>query len=418
MKKIHLILCAGVLALAAISCGRDVQPAKPMSAPEVKQKLVTTATDVLKEVDPDNWKDWGQTGLKLIGALQQVEEGNMESLGEDLEAAMESIVTNDKQTIITTLIRLSLLKGDIVVEDNAFKYTKSNKQLNLTYEFEGKTYKAQLESSGESGDGIVVRERMYEEFQNDQLVSSETRITKLVVPAKAAIHVTENGKLFLDAVVNPEVEDKNKNGYLDENDVVKGSAVIQIPGYELTLDDLSVSDEGATAAVELTHGNKAVLSVDAEVEMDLFIEQVKAVTVNSRPDDISGTVKLMDGTAIIKADVDLQDLLGAEMYYATKEEAEKVAAVFAKNAKMDLYFDNNPTIQASLCFLVEQHESSWEITPGMHLYDGSADVPVDVFFDMTDEVWKPLNDDATSFLGKLTLYFHDLLPKHVTDSML
>ena len=41
MKKLHLILCAGILALAAVSCKKDaqpVEPAKPMSATEIKQK--------------------------------------------------------------------------------------------------------------------------------------------------------------------------------------------------------------------------------------------------------------------------------------------------------------------------------------------------------------------------------------------
>ncbi len=71
MKKLYLILCAGILALAAVSCKKDaqpVEPAKPMSATEIKQKLANTAVDAIKEVDPDNWNAWAQTGLKLASA--------------------------------------------------------------------------------------------------------------------------------------------------------------------------------------------------------------------------------------------------------------------------------------------------------------------------------------------------------------
>ena len=414
MKKLYLILCAGILAFAAASCGKDVPPAKPMTAPEVKQKLSDTAVDALKEVDPDLWKDWGQSGLKLVNALQKVEKGNLEDLSDDLDAVMRSVVTKDKKTTVTLLLKLSQFKGDITVVNNAFQYTKSNNPLNLTYVFEGKTYKAQLESSGESGDGILLREREDDVIGSEE--ESEVQILKLVVPAKAAIHVTENGKLFLDAVINPVIEDKNKNGILDDTDAIKGTATIQIPDYSLALNSLSISGEGVTAALDLSHGSKKVLSVEADVEMDLFIERVKAaldeITVNTKPDDITGTVSILGGAALLKAEIDMGDLLNAETHYATEAEARKVAAVFTKNAKADLYFDNNPTVQASLCFLVEQDDKDrWEIVPGLHLYDGSADVPVFEFFDLTEDVWKPVTGEAASFMSKISKYFGDSLPQ-------
>lgn len=414
MKKLYLILCAGILALAAVSCGKDVPSAKPMTAPEVKQKLADTAVDALKEVDPNLWKDWGQSGLKLIGALQNVEEGNLDNLGDDLEAAMRSVVTKDKKTTVTLLLKLSQFKGDITVVNDAFQYTKSNNPLNITYVFEGKTYKAQLESSGESGDGILLRESEHEVFGSEE--ESEVRIIKLVAPAKAAIHVTENGKLFLDAVINPVIEDNNKNGILDDTDAIKGTATIQIPGYSLALNSLSISDEGVTAALDLSHDSKKVLYAEADMEMDLFIERVKAAldetTVNTKLDDITGTVSILGGAALLKADIDMGDLQNAETHYATEAEARKVAAVFTKNAKADLYFDNNPTVQASLCFLVEQDDKElWEIIPGLHLYDGSADVPIVEFFDLTEDVWKPVTGEFASFMSKISKYFGDLLPK-------
>ena len=114
MKKLHLILCAGILALAAVSCKKDaqpVEPAKPMSATEIKQKLANTAVDALNEVDPDNWNAWAQTGLKLYNGIREVEGGNINDLTKDLEEAMTSIVEGDTKTTTTTLIKLSLVKS-------------------------------------------------------------------------------------------------------------------------------------------------------------------------------------------------------------------------------------------------------------------------------------------------------------------
>ncbi len=275
MKKLHLILCAGILALAAVSCKKDaqpVEPAKPMSATEIKQKLANTAVDALNEVDPDNWTGWAQTGMKLVNSLQQVEGGNIQEISDDLRDAMRSIEDKDNITTTIYLLKLSLVKGDITVEDNAFKYTESNNPLNITYVMDGKTYKAQLESEGDNGEGLILFQS-----EDDSDGRKYVNIEKVFVPTKAAIHVTENGKLFLDVVINPTVEDKDKNGILDENDVIKGTATIQIPGYSLALNDLLVSDKEVKAAVSLSHADKNVLTVDAQANMDLFIERVKAL---------------------------------------------------------------------------------------------------------------------------------------------
>ena len=65
MKKITLI-CAVLATLLAVSCGKDVKPAAPMTSSEIQEKMSTVAVNVLNEVDPDNWKEFGQTGLNLI----------------------------------------------------------------------------------------------------------------------------------------------------------------------------------------------------------------------------------------------------------------------------------------------------------------------------------------------------------------
>lgn len=409
MKKLYLILCAGILALAAVSCKKDaqpVEPAKPMSATELKQKLANTAVDALNEVDPDNWNAWAQTGMKLVNSIRQVGGGNIQEISEDLRDAMTSIVEGDTKTTTTTLIKLSLVKGDITVEDNNFKYTKSNNPLNITYVLDGKTYKAQLESEGDNGDGITVSTREYEPIEAGK---TEVKIVKVAVPTKAAIHVTENGKLFLDAVIYPTVEDKNGNGELDENDAIKGSATIQIPDYTLTLSDLLISDASVKAAISLSHSGKAVLAIDAQASMDLFVERVKSfdqVSLNYIPKSLNGNVSVLGGTALLKANANVEKLQEIKVHYESEDLAKSAAATIAQNLKADLYFDNNPTIQASFCALVEKDlQSGWNVVAGVHLYDGSADVPASEFFDLSEEVWEPVVGKANSFVTKIKDYF-------------
>lgn len=409
MKKLYLILCAGLLALAAVSCKKDaqpVEPAKPMSATEIKQKLANTAVDALNEVDPDNWNAWAQTGMKLVNSIRQVEGGNIQEISEDLRDAMTSIVEGDTKTTTTTLIKLSLVKGDITVEDNNFKYTKSNNPLNITYVLDGKTYKAQLESEGDNGDGITVSTREYEPIEAGK---TEVKIVKVAVPTKAAIHVTENGKLFLDAVIYPTVEDKNGNGELDENDAIKGSATIQIPDYTLTLSDLLISDASVKAAISLSHSGKAVLAIDAQASMDLFVERVKSfdqVSLNYIPKSLNGNVSVLGGTALLKANANVEKLQEIKVHYESEDLAKNAAATIAQNLKADLYFDNNPTIQASLCVMVQKNVSEgWDVVAGVHLYDGSADVPASEFFDLSEEVWEPVSGKFSAFLAKINKAF-------------
>ena len=401
MKKLYLILCAGILALAAVSCNKDVKPAKPMSATEIKQKLANTAVDAINEVDPDNWTPWVKTGREVISAFKEVDSGNIDAFRKDLNTAIQSIVEKDGKTFTTTLLQLSLIKGDITVENNAFKYTKSNNLLNITFPYGGKTYKVQVESVGESSDGIIIISREYED---------EVYIAKAVVPTTAALHVTENGKLFLDVVVNPVVEDKNKNGVLDDADAIKGSATIQIPDYSLALNDMYISDLEVKAAVTLSHANKSVLGIFGQADMDLLVERVKAIesySINYIPKALTGNVSILGGTALVKSNVNVEKLpKSLNATYETEDEAKSAAATIAQNLKADLYFDNNPTIQASLCVMVQKNVSTgWDVVAGVHLYDGSADVPASEFFDLRDEVWKPVVGKATSFVTKIKEYF-------------
>lgn len=400
MKKLYLILCAGIVALAAVSCNKDVKPAKPMSATEIKQKLANTAVDAINEVDPDNWTPWVKTGREVISAFKKVDSGNIDAFRKDLNTAIQSIVEKDGKTFTTTLLQLSLIKGDITVENNAFKYTKSNNLLNITFPYGGKTYKVQVESDGESSDGIIIISREYED---------EVNIAKAVVPTTAALHVTENGKLFLDVVVNPVVEDKNKNGVLDDADAIKGSATIQIPDYSLALNDMYISDLEVKAAVTLSHANKSVLGIFGQADMDLLVERVKAIesySINYIPKALTGNVSVLGGTALVKSNANVEKLQKIKVHYESEDLAKSAAATIAQNLKADLYFDNNPTIQASLCVMVQKNVSQgWDVVAGVHLYDGSADVPASEFFDLKDEVWEPVVGKANSFVTKIKEYF-------------
>ena len=409
MKKLYLILCAGILAFAAVSCNKqDVEPAKPMSGTEIKQKLADTAVDALKEVDPKYWENWAETTTGLVDAIKEVEGGNLGEFGDDLQKVMVSTETKDQKTIITTLIKLSLIKGDVTVVDNAFKYTKSDNQFNITYVYNGKTYKAQLESEGENADGIIITEREYEGIEE----GTEIRLVKAVIPTKAAVRVTENGKLFLDVVVTPTVEDKNGNGMLDEGDVIRGSATIQIPDYELTLNDLYITDDEGKGAMRLSHAGKSVLAIEGQAKLDLFVERVKALedySINYIPKEVIGNVSVLGGTALLRADAKVEKLLGVSTKYENEDEAKKAAEAITKNLKADLYFDNNPTIQASLCIIVEKDlVSGWNLVAGVHLYDGSADVPASEFFDFSEDVWKPVSGEASAFIVKFSQYFGKL----------
>ena len=143
--------------------------------------------------------------------------------------------------------------------------------------------------------------------------------------------------------------------------------------------------------------------------MDLFVERVKSfdeVTLNYIPKDLNGNVSVLGGTALLKANANVEKLQEIKVHYESEDLAKSAAATIAQNLKADLYFDNNPTIQASLCVMVQKNVSQgWDVVAGVHLYDGSADVPASEFFDLKDEVWEPVVGKANSFVTKIKEYF-------------
>ena len=415
MKKL-LLFSTALATLLAVSCGKDVKPAAPMTPAEIQEKMSTVAVNVLNEVDPDNYKAWGQSAIKLYTDFRTIG-----AQSEELDLTEMMVKTTEEKSegteIITNIIRLSLFKGDVTVVDNKFVYKESENPFNMTIPSDGKTYKIQMECSGENGDGIILTE-------STRTIEDVTRIrrTGIVVPQKAAAHITQDGKQFMDIEIYPVIEDNNKNGMLDDTDVIKGHATVVIPGYSLTLNDVNATNDGITAALALMHGNTSVLSINGEVEMETIVHNLKSLTkaeFETIPGDIKGNISLMGGQAIVKASIDAEDLWGVPMNYSSESEAKKAVKVFNKNAKADLYFDNNPTIQASLCFMVEETSSeegdSWNVIPGFHFYDGaSGDMTYKEFltsFTSNQEAFSPLMEAAGGFMGKIAAYFPELMPK-------
>ena len=389
MKKTYSILLAGFAALAVFSCNKDVKPAAPMSCEEVQKKLSDVAVATIKEVDPDNYKEWGQSAIKLYTDYKTIG-----AQSEELDFDEMMVKTTEEKSegteIITNIIRLSLLKGDVTVVDNKFVYKESENPFNMTIPSDGKTYKIQMECSGENGDGIILTE-------STRTIDEVTLIrrTGIVVPQKAAAHITQDGKQFMDIEIYP--------------------------------NDFNASNDGITAALALMHGNTSVLSINGEVELETIVQDLKSLTkaeaeFETIPGDIKGNISLMGGQAIVKANIDGEDLWGVPTHYSSESEAKKAVKVFNENAKADLYFDNNPTIQASLCFMVEKASTeeeeegdSWNVIPGFHFYDGvSGDMTYKEFltsFTSNEEAFGPVMDAAGGFMGKIALYFPELMPK-------
>ena len=299
MKKILTYICAGALVLSTFSCAKapwnftpDNRKVAPMTPAQVADNLNETGVAVLNETDPDLWKEWGQTGLKLMDQFyNEIDvEDAFDEFYEDLMEVMSAVTEQDTYKIVTTTIKLSQVKGDFTVSEGELVYTKSDNPFNLTFLYNDKTYVLKLEAR-DSNNQIMVNQRV-DDYNKKKVYNI------LDVPSMAAIHVTENGNLYLDLVTYPIVNDVDKDGKLGNNDTIEGSATLQIPGYKLELNSLKVSEDGGSARVAFYHNNKRVLAVDGGVELDFASqkENVKAVTRIFRVvDDTEFNILLADG---------------------------------------------------------------------------------------------------------------------------
>ena len=396
MKKLYLILCSGLVALFALSCNKDATPT-PMTPNQVKEKTADVVVNALNEVDPDNWKEWGQTGLGLINELSDiVKEGQADQSVIDFVQNLRNLFVKESGNKVEILIKLSQITGEITVsKDKKVTYTASSNPVSLTMPYNGKDYKLQMEVKGESSTALLLY------YEGEVTLSA-------YVPQTIGLHLTQNGGTYMDLVVNPVINDKNGNGELDADDSIGANFTLQIPDYKFTGTDVTVAEDFAVGIFELTHNTTSVFLLDGKLEFNMHITDGN---ISMDVDDAEiNKLSLMGGQAILIAEADVQDLENIGSHYESEASAEAAARSISKSLKAELFFDNNTNLaQASLVpMVVASKESGYDVVPGIHYADGSADETLESVGN--DPVWDSVSQKASDIAGKLTKYFHDLLP--------
>ena len=398
MKKLYLILCSGLVALFALSCNKDATPT-PMTPNQVKEKTADVVVNALNEVDPDNWKEWGQTGLGLINELSDiVKEGQADQSVIDFVQNLRNLFVKESGNKVEILIKLSQITGEITVsKDKKVTYTASSNPVSLTMPYNGKDYKLQMEVKGESSTALLLY------YEGEVTLSA-------YVPQTIGLHLTQNGGTYMDLVVNPVINDKNGNGELDADDTIGANFTLQIPDYKFTGTDVTVAEDFAVGIFELTHNTTSVFLLDGKLEFNMHITDGN---ISMDVDDAEiNKLSLMGGQAILIAEADVQDLENISSHYESEASAEAAARSISKSLKAELFFDNNTNLaQASLVpMVVAGKESGYDVVPGIHYADGSADETLESVGN--DPVWDSVSQKASDIAGKLTKYFHDLLPSN------
>ncbi|MBO6096090.1 MAG: hypothetical protein J6P56_02095 [Bacteroidales bacterium] len=398
MKKLYLILCVGLVALFALSCNKDATPT-PMTPNQVKEKTADVVVNALNEVDPDNWKEWGQTGLGLINELSDiVKEGQADQSVIDFVQNLRNLFVKESGNKVEILIKLSQITGEITVsKDKKVTYTASSNPVSLTMPYNGKDYKLQMEVKGESSTALLLY------YEGEVTLSA-------YVPQTIGLHLTQNGGTYMDLVVNPVINDKNGNGKLDADDSIGANFTLQIPDYKFTGTDVTVAEDFAVGIFELTHNTTSVFLLDGKLEFNMHITDGN---ISMDVDDAEiNKLSLMGGQAILIAEADVQDLKDIDSHYESEASAEAAARSISKSLKAELFFDNNTNLaQASLVpMVVAGKESGYDVVPGIHYADGSADETLESVGN--DPVWDSVSQKASDIAGKLTKYFHDLLPSN------
>ena len=396
MKKLYLILCVCLVALCALSCKKDVVPT-PMTPDQVKQKTAEVVVNAMNEVDPDNWKEWGQTGLGLINEFSDiVSTAQVDESVIAFKNYLQQLFVKESGDKTLILIKLSQITGEITVSnDKKVTYTESSNPVSLTMPYNGKTYKLQMEVKGESSTALL----LYYEGENTLSV---------YVPQTIGLHLTQSGGTYMDLVVNPVINDKNGNGKLDADDSIGANFTLQIPDYKFTGTDVTVAEDFAVGIFELTHNTTSVFLLDGKLEFNMHITDGN---ISMDVDDAEiNKLSLMGGQAILIAEADVQDLENIGSHYESEASANAAARSITKSLKAELFFDNNTNLaQASLVpMVVAGKESGYDVVPGIHYADGSADETLESVGN--DPVWDSVSQKASDIAGKLTKYFHDLLP--------
>ena len=126
------------MAFAAVSCHKDEpKPAPPMSPAEQQAKLNDAGVASIKEIDPDNWREFAETSIQLAQNFNYVNKGNYDELADQLERWFQAVQSGDGYETYVVTLQLSKLKGDCTIKNNVFHYTPSDNPLTLVYEFDG-----------------------------------------------------------------------------------------------------------------------------------------------------------------------------------------------------------------------------------------------------------------------------------------
>lgn len=417
MRKITSLLCAGVLAFMAMSCHKDEpKPAPAMSPAEQQARLNAAAVASIQEIDPDNWRDFAETCIRLAQNFEYVDDGNYAELADQIERWFQAVQAGDGYETYVVTLQLSKLKGDCTIKNNVFHYTPSDNPLTLVYEFDGngKTYKVSFDATEGDPNAYELYRSQWEGEDAHGNPVEKMEILHAVIPTHVAIHVTENTVSFIDFTADPTVKDFNKDGYIDVNDEILANIRLSIPGYVLSFNQLHYKSMDVETEVELFHGNKSVISAHVDGKMTLR-EWVKAALPQEdiALSSFTGEIRHLGGEVILKGKMDseLESTVTHTTGIATEEEARQIAAKLEQAIRAELYYDNNPTLQAQLCVLVVEDPEShtWYLDRGIRFFDGSEDMRLEEFFNAQD--FKPLMDQINTFTGKISLYFYKYFNK-------
>ena len=312
MKKISILFCAALAALAIVSCNKEPKE-EPFIEPETQTgSISSTAVSLIKEADPNYWGETVKSAMELFNDIRTLGPGNLMgervkgdiegeeeiyTLRDDITAWFQAIEDKDNVRFFLYTVKLSLLKGDITVRDieqelppkdsiepepeeeeegytREFVYTRSNNPLNLVYKFNDKTYKFQFEALDSDNNIIKINEHEDNGYYDEQDVwhadAAYVDITQVAIPTKVALHVTENGASFIDVALYPEVKDLNWDKFINYSDEIHVSASASIPGYSFKATDVKVSLSEVTGKLELFHGNTSMLCLDGKANFDVL----------------------------------------------------------------------------------------------------------------------------------------------------
>lgn len=459
MKKIYILLCAALAALAIVSCNKDAKEEAFVEPETQVSTLSSTAVSLIKEADPNYWGEFVKTAQGLFKDLRTIDTGNLGfggvkgeiegdddvpneyyTLQEDIDKWFEAVEEKDNVKFFIRTIRLSLLTGDITVEEvkplveevpkseiaddepeeeveRVFVYTRSNNPLNLTYKYGEKTYKFQFEAVDAKGEVIKTSEYKgtgyYDEKGDWKPDMAYVELEQVAVPSKVALHVTENGASFIDAVINPDFGDVNWDTFANWSDEIHASANISIPGYSLTASDVKLSLTGIEGKLELFHGNTSLLALDGKIDIDypgnfweepdIFDNGERAIAKNAiisgsllrelaqipytATNKVEGTLKVMGGQVVLKGYAYPHSLV--KFFYSAspvydENDARNADAMLQQYLRLDLSYNNGSKPQGRIVYVpieqkVEQEEpvlepkevNPWQWTWGIRFADYS-----------------------------------------------